>query len=84
MTRFFFDLHEGGREAVIDEEGAELAGLAAAREHAIAAARDIMAAQVSSGHLYLSCAIVVRDDNGNSVTAVSFAEALAITFATHP
>ncbi len=80
MTRFFFDLHECGCGALIDDEGAQLADLAAARDYAIAAARGIMAEQVASGHLCLGCAIAVRDGSGIAVLAVPFTEALSVRF----
>lgn len=81
MTRFFFDVHECGHEAVADEEGLELPDLAAAREQAIKGARDVMISEVAEGKLCLGCAIVIRDENGIVVMAVPFADALSITFA---
>ncbi|WP_174292744.1 DUF6894 family protein [Sphingomonas bacterium] len=80
MTRYYFDLHECGRGSVIDDEGAELESLEAARHHAIAAARGIMAEEVGSGNLCLGCAITIRDGDGVALMAVPFAEALSITF----
>ena len=80
MTRFFFDLHECGHGAVIDEEGVELPDLAAAQSWATRAARDVMAEQVVLGRLCLGCAIAVRDEGGATVMAVPFIDAVAVTF----
>ena len=79
MTRFYFDLHECGHGALIDEEGIEFADLEAARNHAIKNAREVMASEVTAGHLCLGCAIVVRDADGADVLAVPFVEALTLT-----
>ena len=81
MTRFFFDLHECGQSVVVDDEGMVVADVAAARAQAIVAAREIMAEEVTSGHLCLGCAITIRDEAGVTVMAVPFAEALSVSFA---
>ena len=81
MAHFYFDLHECGHGAVIDEEGLDLPDLAAAREQAIRSARDVMKGELDSGHLCLGCAIVIRDERGDDVMAVPFADALSVTFA---
>ena len=81
MAHFYFDLHECGHGAVIDEEGQDLPDLAAARERAIVSARGIMGSEVETGKRCLGCAIVIRDETGADVLAVPFAEALTVTFA---
>ena len=80
MMRFFLDLHGCGQNAVIDDEGLEVADLAAARAQAILAAREIMAGEVVRGHLCLGCAIAIRDESGATVMALPFAEAVSVSF----
>jgi hypothetical protein len=60
-----------------DPDGQELADLAAARQEAAAAARDLMAESLRAGRpLGLDRAMVVADENGGHVAEVSFEAAL--------
>jgi hypothetical protein len=76
MPRYFFHIHE--EVAVRDEEGIELADVAAARRQAIAGARDIMSEQVRGGRLGLRNRVDVEDERGDSVFSLAFADAVDI------
>lgn len=78
MARFYMNLHECG-ELISDEEGMELGGEADARREAVAAAREVMCAEVAEGRLCLSCCIVVEDEQRREVMRVMFREAVAVT-----
>lgn len=77
MPRFFFHLHECGT-VIEDDEGIELADLAAARDQAIHNARDVMAGEVRAGRLCLRCVIHIHDTGGARVETVRFREALTV------
>ena len=76
MPRFFFNLHD--RDDVVDEEGLVLDDVEAARQKAIAAARDIMAEDVKHGVLPLRDSIGIEDENGATVLEVPFKVAVRI------
>ena len=78
MARFFFHLHECGT-VTLDEDGLEHADLADARDEAVRSARDVMAAEVLSGHLCLSCYIEVADENGDKLLVIPFDQAVQVT-----
>lgn len=78
MKRYFFHLHECGT-LIADEEGRELPDVSVARRDAVAAARSVMADEVLSGRLCLSCCIEVKDSEANLVLTVPFSEALTIS-----
>ena len=61
MARFFFNLHERGH-VLIDEEGADFINADAARANALHEARQLMAADISNGHLCFACHIEVQDE----------------------
>ena len=75
MARFFFDLHERDH-VLIDEEGADLVDTDAARANALHEARQLMAADISNGHLCFACHIEVRDEAGNFILSVAFQDAI--------
>lgn len=77
MARYFLNLWECGK-LTSDDEGVELADLEAARTAAVAAARDMMSAEVRSGKLCLGCGIEVRKD-GEVVLKVPFRDAVVVT-----
>jgi hypothetical protein len=66
MARFYFHLHEVTTIAR-DEEGVDLPSAQAARQYAVAAARDIMAAEVMEGKLPLSAFILVESESGEQL-----------------
>ena len=71
MPTYFFHLATPG-ELVIDDEGVELSGLDAAREIAIASAREIIADTQSEGYDLSKYAFNVIDDNGAQVLMFEF------------
>lgn len=75
MRRFFLHLTERGR-TVRDEEGREYAGLAEAREVAIAAIRDVAAADIIEGILDTGLCVTVCDEAGVPLMEVAFADAV--------
>jgi hypothetical protein len=67
-----------GAGFVEDEEGQQLADDAAARAQAIAAARDIMAAELREGALDLGTFIEVENEKREWLFTITFAEAVTI------
>ena len=75
MPRFYFNFARGPTE-FIDSEGAELPDRATAYAHAIQAARDVMRTRFARhGPDWSDWSVRVRDETGDEVLAVSFAEA---------
>lgn len=77
MTRYYFHLRDG-RDILLDDEGVELADLAAARAQALRSARSILAAEVIEGKVPLYLRIDVEDGAGAIVHRLPFAEAVEI------
>jgi hypothetical protein len=75
MFRYFFHVHDRGG-TVIDPEGLPLEDLAAARNYAVAAARQIISDDLLSGVFDLSGYVEVTDEVGNTVLIVRFEEAI--------
>ena len=76
MRRYFFDLYND--LDATDHEGKELPDLAAAIDHAIAEAKEMIAASVTEhGRVEMAHRIVIRDEAGNEVGKVRFDEAIA-------
>ncbi len=78
MALFFFDLHECG-DVTKDSDGEEAESLESARKIALAAARDLMCAELSTGLLCLSCFIEIRDGHNRILERVDFREAVKIS-----
>ena len=78
MEHLFFDLHECG-SVTPDEFGQDVSSLAEARAEAIAAARDVMSAEIKDGKLCLGCHIAINDASGREPDRVSFRDAVAIS-----
>lgn len=76
MERYFFHLFDDIETH--DEEGMELADLAAARRQALSSAREMMCDQMRSGHLNLHHRIEVEDEGGAPVLTVTFASAIDV------
>ena len=74
MPRFFFDLVDG--DPVSDTEGSECADMAAAREEAKAAAREIIANRIKAGSSAEQCAFRVGDEADAVVFVYPFHEAI--------
>lgn len=78
MPRFYLTLDECG-SVTPDREGVDLPDLAAARTAAVAAAREIMCAEVAEGRLCMSCHIEIRDDAGRQLDRLPFRDMVTIT-----
>jgi len=77
MPRFYLHVCDG-LGFFEDEEGAQVADAAAARQKAVAAARDIMAAEIQRGELDLGSFIEVEDENRTYLFTVTFADAIDV------
>ena len=78
MPLFYFHVCNG-TGFVEDEEGTDLADLAAAGEFAVRCARDIMAADVQRGALDLSSFIEIVDVDHRLVRTLGFDQAVDLT-----
>lgn len=76
MPRFYFNLRND--LSVDDEEGQELADLAAAEAVALTNVRSIAADNVLHGRLTLSHRIEIADEAGRVLGTVSFADAVKV------
>jgi hypothetical protein len=74
--RYFFHLHNDIE--AYDEEGRELPDIEAARDAAMAAARDMAAESVREGHLNLGHYVEVEDGHGTPVMKITFGEVVSI------
>lgn len=77
MARFYF--HIINDLDVPDDEGQELANLAAAHLRAIDYARDLASAAVRQGRLDLKHRIDIEDDTGKVLAKVTFADAIDVS-----
>jgi hypothetical protein len=75
MSRFYFHIRLGD-EIVIDQEGSDLPDPVAAREEALAAARQILADAIRSGNEATPEAFVIADGEGSELETVPFAMVL--------
>jgi hypothetical protein len=76
MPRFYLHI-DGTTSSTEDEEGYELSDFAAAREEAVWAARELMAARLRDGKaLGLSGSIRITDQCGSTLGIVQFRDAL--------
>ncbi len=76
MPRYFFNVYDD--VVALDEEGMELPNLQAARLHALAGARDLIAAQVKHGYMVRSHWIDVAGEQGEVVLSITFGEAVDV------
>jgi len=76
MPRYYFHLHDTA--GVEDDEGTELPDVAAAREYALANARDMVCGDVKNGFVDLGHRIEVVDEAGKVVLTLTFGEAFKI------
>lgn len=80
MPRYYLHLRDG-REELLDEEGKELADVAAAQHAAVTAARDVMVGDIlGEGIINFRYRIDVEDKRGDIVFSLSFSAALAIQY----
>ena len=75
MSRFYFHIRVGD-QVVRDQEGSDLPDPAAAREEALAAARQILADAIRSGSEATPEAFVIADSEGRELETVPFAMVL--------
>jgi hypothetical protein len=76
VPRYFFHIYDD--VIVEDDEGMELADVAAARREATAGIREMMCDQVRNGRLVLHHRIEVKDAAGDAVFTIVFADAVTI------
>lgn len=76
VQRYFFHLYDD--MTVIDEEGAELSGMEAARKKALADAREMACAEVLEGHLDLRHRIEVADESGEVLFTVQYRDTVDV------
>jgi hypothetical protein len=77
MPRYFFKLR-GGDIETDDEDGLALPDDEAARDKAVAYARDLLAAAVLEGRLALHERIEVEDQTGRAVASVTFGQSVGL------
>jgi len=76
MPRYFFHLYD---DIVLhDEEGIELPDLAAARDEAVRAARELACQEVRNGKLSLHHRIEVEDEQNRPVLTLPFKAAFGV------
>ncbi|MGC5799891.1 DUF6894 family protein [Sphingomonas sp. NFX23] len=75
MPRFFLHIDDG-TQRIEDEEGSDLPDLAAAREEALGAARQLWAAAILAGQDIAACRFVITNGDGNVMDTVDMDEAL--------
>jgi len=75
MPRFFLHLDDG-TQRIEDEEGSDLPDLAAAREEALGAARQLWAAAILAGQDIAARRFVITNGDGNVMDTVDMDEAL--------
>lgn len=76
MPRFYFDLHND--MDAVDFEGKELPDLNQAKQQALIEARAMLEDSAGNGRINLNHFIQVRDDRGNVVHRLHFAEVVTI------
>jgi len=80
MPRYFFNLrHRSGPDGLaVDPEGDELANVAAARAHALAQARDMIArTRTDIVRDWMVCAFEIVDEDGRPVLMVPFSDTVS-------
>lgn len=78
MPRFHLNLFNGAGVAC-DEEGQELADLAAAHDEAIRGIRSLLASEVGEGAMDLGGRIEIADGDGRILKTVAFSDAVRIS-----
>ena len=77
MSRYFFDLFNGS--VALDDEGSDHPDVAAARQYAEEAVREIAAESIrTESHLVLHHRIVIRDERNDEVAVVRFGEVVRV------
>jgi hypothetical protein len=76
VPRYYFHLHD--EASLEDEEGTDLADVAAVRDYALANARDMVCGDIKNGFVNLDHRIEVVDEDGELVFTITFGEAFKI------
>jgi hypothetical protein len=79
MMRYFFHLRDFLGDLLEDEEGTEFPNLAAARDYATQAMRELLAEVIEHGESARFDMVVVADEDGRHVTSVPVAAPLPAT-----
>lgn len=77
MPRYFFHLRHGPApgQVAIDDEGDDIADVGEVREHALRAARDLIArTRIHSVRDWFECSFEVTDERGARVLTVPFGD----------
>jgi hypothetical protein len=77
MSRFYFHVRSGEGIAT-DDEGTECASVEAAREEALAAARELLADAIKASKDVMADCFIVADANGKELMVLPFSEALPV------
>jgi hypothetical protein len=77
VPRYFLHIRSEG-QLIRDEEGANVADVAAARELAVQGARDLLAEKLRTGEPLDGDVIEITDDAGNVVDLVRFRDMFGI------
>lgn len=83
MAYFYFNLCNGA-EFVEDEEGADFADLAAARQNAVNSLRGVMAGDLLMGDMNTASFIEIEDERHEFIENVSFGDAVYLRDETGP
>jgi hypothetical protein len=75
MARFFLHI-EDGVQRIVDEEGSDLPSLSAARDEALASARELWAAAIIEQRDLSGRKFVVTDEKGRVLATLPFSDAL--------
>jgi hypothetical protein len=78
MAQFYFDLYDD--LVTLDEEGADLPDVNAARERAIESIRDLICREVKTGVVDLRSRIEVFGEGRNPLFTVGYADALELRY----
>ena len=75
MSRFYFHIRSAG-QVIVDQEGSDFPDADAARQEAVAAARQIVAEAIRYGNEYAPEEFVIADSEGRELEVVPFAAVL--------
>ena len=79
MPRYFFNIRHrpGPAGLAVDEEGDELADVASAREHALSAARSMIAQdRLTMVRDWMVCSFEITDEQGRHVLTIPFSDTM--------
>lgn len=77
MPRYYFNVRfgPGAEHLAVDPEGDDLPDLAAARDHALSIARDLIArTQLSAIRDWFTCSFEIEDDQAHALLTVPFSD----------